>query len=382
MNLILYFGRYMYTDSINLDPNNVMFVWYIAKKYMLSTLIDKCSDFLKDYLSPENAATLLDQGLFFDDSDLVTMCMRQIRRNPVQILSSQCFTEISQSTLDHILDLETMDIDEIEIFKACKKWAEHKCRENEMAVTGPNMRSALGTSLQKIRFPLIPTDVFAKEVAETNILSEIDELRLFRYMCSGEHNKKDDLTYPDKERFRTGQQIKLYSDMDDIEIVRAEGGLVHTLELEISDDINVEGLFIYDPALMACGTRQHIPNLTISAQVNGRCIGQIIGYMEPMHGNPNFLRFSWNYGKVPKGFYTMTVHFWISVCSQCRSQNPYTKRNFSYCDKKGCRNNLLYQGLVSGFKSNLVELDDGLVSVKIRNKKSCFMPIVGVLYSL
>ena len=40
--------RFMYSDEVNLKADNVMQVLYLAKKYMLPSLADKCSDFLQE----------------------------------------------------------------------------------------------------------------------------------------------------------------------------------------------------------------------------------------------------------------------------------------------------------------------------------------------
>lgn len=37
--------RFIYSDEVNLDADNVMQVLYLAKKYMLPSLVDQCTDF-------------------------------------------------------------------------------------------------------------------------------------------------------------------------------------------------------------------------------------------------------------------------------------------------------------------------------------------------
>lgn len=40
---LLEFFRYLYSDNVNLTGNNVMQVLYLAKKYMVSSLAEKCT---------------------------------------------------------------------------------------------------------------------------------------------------------------------------------------------------------------------------------------------------------------------------------------------------------------------------------------------------
>ena len=46
--------RYMYSDRVNLSGSNVMGVLYLAKKYMVPSLADKCTEYLKEKIDPSN----------------------------------------------------------------------------------------------------------------------------------------------------------------------------------------------------------------------------------------------------------------------------------------------------------------------------------------
>ena len=51
--------RYMYSDEANLSGSNVMGVLYLAKKYMVPSLVDKCAEFLENNLDPSNVFSIL-----------------------------------------------------------------------------------------------------------------------------------------------------------------------------------------------------------------------------------------------------------------------------------------------------------------------------------
>ena len=44
----------MYSDEVNLNGSNVMGVLYLAKKYIVPSLADKCAEYLQDNLDPYN----------------------------------------------------------------------------------------------------------------------------------------------------------------------------------------------------------------------------------------------------------------------------------------------------------------------------------------
>ena len=51
--------RFIYSDEANLTPDNVMQLMYLADKYMLPSLADKCSAFLQENLDASNVFTVL-----------------------------------------------------------------------------------------------------------------------------------------------------------------------------------------------------------------------------------------------------------------------------------------------------------------------------------
>ena len=44
--------RYIYSDEVKLCGSNVMTVFHLAKKYMVPSLADKCTQYLKDNVDP------------------------------------------------------------------------------------------------------------------------------------------------------------------------------------------------------------------------------------------------------------------------------------------------------------------------------------------
>ena len=54
--------RFIYSDEAKLTPDNVMQLMYLAKKYMLPSLADKCSVYLKDNLDASNVFNVLPEA--------------------------------------------------------------------------------------------------------------------------------------------------------------------------------------------------------------------------------------------------------------------------------------------------------------------------------
>ena len=50
------FLRFLYTDESNLTADNAVFVLYLAKKYIVPSLAEKCVEFLETHLAAENSS--------------------------------------------------------------------------------------------------------------------------------------------------------------------------------------------------------------------------------------------------------------------------------------------------------------------------------------
>jgi len=62
--------RCMYSDEVNLTGSNVMRVLYLAKKYMVPSLADKCTAYLQDNLEASNVFSILPHAQKLEDTVL------------------------------------------------------------------------------------------------------------------------------------------------------------------------------------------------------------------------------------------------------------------------------------------------------------------------
>ena len=72
--------RFTYSDEANLSLNNVMELLYLAKKYMLPSLADKCSAYLQENLDTSNVFYVLPDARKYEEKDLVDHCWKVIEK--------------------------------------------------------------------------------------------------------------------------------------------------------------------------------------------------------------------------------------------------------------------------------------------------------------
>ena len=177
--------RYMYSDEVNLNGSNVMGVLYLAKKYMVPSLADKCTDYLQDKLDASNVFSILPKAHQFDEKKLVKRCWKVIDEHCEEALKSDGFTTLERSLLEEVVTRDTLNIEEVELFKAVDSWATKKCKEEGLTADGNVKRKLLGENIVKaIRFPVMKQQDFAGVVLDTKILTQDEVFDVVKYFNS------------------------------------------------------------------------------------------------------------------------------------------------------------------------------------------------------
>lgn len=189
--------RFLYTDEIVIGPETVMTTLYAAKKYAVPILESACVGFLKQNLSPDNAFMLLMQSRLFDENVLAQMCLDTIDKSAEEALEAEGFLDIDHATLISVLERNTLQIKEINLFRSVIKWAKAECSRQNLPANLENQRKVLGKALYAIRFPLMTIEEFAVDVVESGILSDRECVNLFLHFV---RNPKPAIEFPEEPR--------------------------------------------------------------------------------------------------------------------------------------------------------------------------------------
>ena len=193
--------RYMYSDEVNLNGSNVMGVLYLAKKYMVPSLADKCTDFLQGKLDASNVFSILPKAYQYDEKKLVKRCWTVIDERSEEAIKSEGFATLERSLIEEAVKRDTLNIEEVELFKAVDSWATKKCKEEGLAADGSVKRKLLGENIVKaIRFPAMKQQDFAGVVLDTKILTQDEVFDVVKYFNSV---LSSPVGFPVKKRLRT-----------------------------------------------------------------------------------------------------------------------------------------------------------------------------------
>ena len=172
------FLRFLYTDECNLTTDNAMFVMYLARKYIVPSLAEKCTEFLTANLAAENVFILLKQAVQFVEEEFVKKCWDWIDVNTVDVVASDAFGDINQATLAELLKRELLNVKEVDLFKAVLIWSEAECSRKGIKANAKNKRAVIGNAIYQIRFASMTPQQFAQNASQSGILTP-EEMVLF-----------------------------------------------------------------------------------------------------------------------------------------------------------------------------------------------------------
>ena len=177
--------RYMYSDEVNLSGSNVLGVLYLAKKYMVPSLTEKCSEYLQDNLDPSNVFNILPTANKYGEKNLVDRCWKVIDEQTEAAVKSEGFATIERSLLEGVVVRHTLNIREVDLFQAVDLWATKECEKQGIEANGKLKRRILGEQIIKaIRFPVMKQKEFAASVLDKNILTKSELVTFFQFFSS------------------------------------------------------------------------------------------------------------------------------------------------------------------------------------------------------
>ena len=176
--------RYLYTDEVNLTGSNVMHVLYLAKKYMLPSLADKCGAYLQENLEASNVFSILPHAKKFEDQDLENRCWKVIEKHTEEAVTSDEFVTLDRSLVESVVKKKVLNVKEAELFKAVDRWVTKEIERQGLIPDGETKRRIIGEELlNAIRFPLMSQKEFLS-VVPNNILTTKEIFDLMKHYNS------------------------------------------------------------------------------------------------------------------------------------------------------------------------------------------------------
>ena len=174
--------RYLYCEEFLLDDDLVYDVMYVAKKYLIFSLTERCLEYLITNLTPQNVCCSLNYALFYDERELLKKSLRVVSVNTREVFASDFFLHVSGRTIGTILACGALNATEEEIFAASLAWAKGECGRLGLDSRTPGaLRMALGANLYQLRLAAISEEAIARDVLGSGLLTQQEETHLMEY---------------------------------------------------------------------------------------------------------------------------------------------------------------------------------------------------------
>ena len=174
--------RYLYSDEVNLTGSNVMQVLYLAKKYLVPSLAERCTEYLREHLEASNVFSILPQAQKFEDKDLEERCWNVIELHTEEAVTSDDFVTLERSIVESVVKRERLNVKEVDLFKAVDRWANRAVEKQGLTPDSKVKRKVLGEEIVKaIRFPVMSYNEFASVVLDCCILTKGELIFLIKH---------------------------------------------------------------------------------------------------------------------------------------------------------------------------------------------------------
>ena len=260
--------RFIYSDEVKLTGSNVMHVLYLAKKYFVPSLAEKCAEFLRKNLDASNVLSILPHAQKFEDKNLENRCWEVVEVHTEEALTSDDFVVIERSLVESVVKREKLNVKEVELFKAVNRWAEKKIENQGITSDGNAKRGIIGEEiLKEIRFPLMSQKEFARFVIDSNILNVKEVGDMIKHYSQVLKSPLPYLQYPRIGVLRRIGRFKEYRPAG-----RGCSGSFYFLIFSVDKDVRLCGV-----QLFGCEGSEYIVSMEIKGGTSTLCPAKTSG---------------------------------------------------------------------------------------------------------
>ncbi|CAB4038390.1 BTB POZ domain-containing 6-like [Paramuricea clavata] len=153
----------------------------LVMKYKIVLFDSACSHTMG--IESQKVFKLVENILELNAEAFTEICLGTIDGLADEYFASEYFLNIKQSTLDILLNRNTLYYNETDLFKAVLKWADHQCSKHDVERTREHRRKILGNAIYSIRFLLMNQSEFTTHVMPTNILYDNETVAIMKAMA-------------------------------------------------------------------------------------------------------------------------------------------------------------------------------------------------------
>lgn len=224
-----------------MTSENVLHVLNASEKYKVPSLTQKCCSHLIPILSPETVCGVLETACNFGLTELQMRCYIYIDEHATKVLTTDGFVRLSRGVMAKVIKRRTLDITELNVYKAVVAWAEMELKRQKMDKSAENKRKMIGAEFSLLRIPCIPQQQFADHVVKGNLLTGDEVLQVFMHYTASD---KKPLRFVDTRPRKPGLiKVNRYTASRDISTV-CKGPLTGKVNIEVNENMILLGFMV------------------------------------------------------------------------------------------------------------------------------------------
>lgn len=125
---------FIYCEDVRLNKDNVLDIYYAAKKYMLSPLEQKCEVFIRDSINEKNVLKIFNDNRRHEFDNVNERCLGIICDNPLECFKYDLLT-LEKRSVKLIIHHMPMNCHKEQLLGFIRKWHEHNKHGTELFST-------------------------------------------------------------------------------------------------------------------------------------------------------------------------------------------------------------------------------------------------------
>ncbi|XP_067662955.1 BTB/POZ domain-containing protein 6-B-like isoform X2 [Haliotis asinina] len=257
------FLRYVYTEELDVTPDTVMQMMYVAKKYNVEPLLTAIVAYIDAHMSIESACVVMEQAHLFNEPMLETKALEYIEDHATSVLESKEVTALCAGCLKKVVSSDNLhvklgvrrDLQEAErktasaeleksVLTGVMTWATHQCVKNKVKATGKNKRKVLGDILWEVRFSQLPPNYLVTEVSKMKILSLEERCMILEHVVAPPNKAKSKICNMKRrgphENIRTVPRFRCTS-----EETCSKNDSYHAVSFTTNEDLYLHGFSLF-----------------------------------------------------------------------------------------------------------------------------------------
>lgn len=176
------FLQFFYRSQVKLTIENVSEVMNLCKEYLLDdweVVSMVGTNLCTTMLTVDDMCWAYEFAVLFEMDELKEFCEKKIGENAIKIFQSSSFLNCQRNLLQHILQLNSLNCKESEVFDGCMAWARAQCKQNNNCngTDTTELRAQLGELFYEIRFGDMTHSEFQERYQLYDGLFSLEEFR-------------------------------------------------------------------------------------------------------------------------------------------------------------------------------------------------------------